>query len=504
MEQYSQYGHQPGQNQYYDGTSPMSFNFGNNHAGSRSGLHIDQYNDVYPSTGAPTFDPIRDPLANAHDCACGPRCICEASSCVCAGGSCFCDPLNDDENTSETPQQQVGQSSDKHSWGTMVERLKSEVALGMKAEVEPLHETIKQLQEEHSRLREETSQLQEERSRQRAEITAARGKLKIPPPIFKPVVAAMLGLLGMSHPKCEVPGPLNAGEPPRVDENGVELFNPTWKGTANGAQPLVIATVKLVISNENAKRTLPASCGDLNKELEVLIALAAVQHFSTKQKAYKAQTDPKYAAAAAHKMFRNRVDNRTKRTATLRRSVIDKLEDKYGPENCVGALALVHADWGSEDGTDAGEADPEEWTASQGASGDPKRGRECCKPEWRSDMLDRFYGVLDTLERQEDVPKKLPVGGKNRPSSGGKDLRKDAFCVDRFRGFPENSLKGPPKKHAPYVSCVNQAWAETHQGEGELVADPPSFTIFKLAIPDSDFDAQALALLGIKIVPEVV
>ncbi|KAJ7168974.1 hypothetical protein C8R46DRAFT_1034097 [Mycena filopes] len=483
MEQYSQYGHQPGQNQ------ESAHMFGQ---------------DVYPSAGAPTFDPIRDPLANAHDCACGSRCICEASSCVCTGGSCFCDPLNDNEDTSGTPQQQVGQSSDKHSWGTMVERLKSEVALGMKAEVEPLHETIKQLQEEHSRLREETSQLQEERSRQRAEITAARGKIKIPPPIFKPVVAAMLGLLGMSHSKCEVPGPLNAGEPPRVDENGVELFNPTWKGTANGAQPLVIATVKLVISNERAKRTLPASCGDLNKELEVFIALAAVQHFSTKQKKYKAQTEPRYAVAAARKSIRNLIDTRSKRAATLRRSAIDKLEETYGPENCVGALALVHADWGSEDGMDAGEADPEQWTASKAASGDPKRGRECCKPEWRSDMLDRFYGILDTLERQEDVPKKLPVGGKNRPSAGGKDLRKNAFRVDRFRGFPENSLKGPPKKHAPYVSCVNQAWAETHRGEGELVADPPSFTIFKLAIPDSDFDAQALALLGIKIVPQVV
>ncbi|KAJ7701302.1 hypothetical protein B0H16DRAFT_1483570 [Mycena metata] len=426
------------------GNNPLSM--GNAHQlGSQTQLLPANYGNQYTPIG-PTYDGVRDGVGQQQQ------------------NLLYCSQ-DDEDNDSRASSQLTRRSSQGQSqreadpqWQLMVEHVTTRIRAEVRAEVGPLHDTIKRLQQE--------------RSEHRAETVLSKQKKKIHPEIYELIKTAMMGLLGMP------------------DAN--------WDGTANGSQPLVIATVNTVWGNENVKRTLADHHGPLNAELKATVKAAAVQHFSTKQRTYRAQIDPVYQAKLAAKGKGNTIYNRLKRVATTRREMIPELEEKYGAENCVGALALVQNDWGSQDGSDAGEADPVEWDAARAASGDPKRARERRKPAWRADCPDRLYAVLDTLSRQNETGKSIPVGGHHRKSkgrkAGGKDRRKEAFKVDRFRGFPENVLKGPPKIHVPFVSCVNEAWAAENK-EYALLPDPPNFTIFNLVIPDSDLDAEALALL---------
>ncbi|KAJ7780918.1 hypothetical protein B0H16DRAFT_1682521 [Mycena metata] len=497
------------------GNNPLSI--GNAHQlGSQTQLLPANYGNQYTPIG-PTYDGVRDGVGQQqqnllyYGCTCGARCLCDPASCLCTPTSCTCDVGSQDDEDHDsrassqlTPQSSQGQNQREAApkWELMIEQVTMKIRAEVRAEVGPLHDTIKQLQQE--------------RSEHRAETVLSKQKKKIHPEIYvggnpcigamndshiawELIKTAMMGLLGMPDAKCDIPGPLGEDEHPRVDEAGVSLFNPTWEGTANGSQPLVIATVNTVWGNENVKRTLAAHHGALDAELKAIVKAAAVQHFSTKQRAYRAQIDPVYKAKLVAKNKGNTIYNHLKRVGATRREMIPELEEKYGAENCVGGLALVQNDWCSEDGSDAGEADPVKWGAAKAASGDPKRAKERRKPEWRADCPDRLYAVLDTLSRQNETEKSFPVGGHHRKSkgrkAGGKDRRKEAFKVDRFRGFAENVLRGPPKKHVPFVSCVNEAWAAENK-EYALLPDPPNFTIFNLVIPDSDLDAEALALLG--------
>ncbi|KAJ7757938.1 hypothetical protein B0H16DRAFT_1689410 [Mycena metata] len=450
------------------GNNPLSI--GNAHQlGSQTQLLPANYGNQYTPIG-PTYDGVRDGVGQQQQ------------------NLLYYDEDHDSRASSQlTPQSSQGQNQREAApkWELMIEQVTMKIRAEVRAEVGPLHDTIKQLQQE--------------RSEHRAETVLSKQKKKIHPEIYELIKTAMMGLLGMPDAKCDIPGPLGGDEHPRVDEAGVSLFNPTWEGTANGSQPLVIATVNTVWGNENVKRTLAAHHGALDAELKAIVKAAAVQHFSTKQRAYRAQIDPVYKAKLVAKNKGNTIYNHLKRVGATRREMIPELEEKYGAENCVGALALVQNDWCSEDGSDAGEADPVKWGAAKAASGDPKRAKERRKPEWRADCPDRLYAVLDTLSRQNETEKSFPVGGHHRKrkgrKAGGKDRRKEAFKVDRFRGFAENVLRGPPKKHVPFVSCVNEAWAAENK-EYALLPDPPNFTIFNLVIPDSDLDAEALALLG--------
>lgn len=149
---------------------------------------------------------------------------------------------------------------------------------------------------------------------------------------------------------------------------------------------------------------MAAHHGALDAELKAIVKAAAVQHFSTKQRAYRIQIDPVYKAKLVAKNKGNTIYNHLKRVSlyhlvilapltglpkvgATRREMVPELEEKYGAENCVGALALVQNDWCSEDGSDAGEADPVKWGAAKAASGDPKRAKERRKPEWRADCV---------------------------------------------------------------------------------------------------------------------
>lgn len=64
----------------------------------------------------------------------------------------------------------------------------------------------------------------------------------------------MQNLLGMDGRKAMVPGPLPPGTPPRK-EGEVTLHNPDWTGKASGTQPLVVATVNLILANEKVFMT---------------------------------------------------------------------------------------------------------------------------------------------------------------------------------------------------------------------------------------------------------
>ncbi|KAJ7877420.1 hypothetical protein B0H14DRAFT_2567789 [Mycena olivaceomarginata] len=82
-----------------------------------------------------------------------------------------------------------------------------------------------------------------------------KGKKKIPRQIFTLVTETIKNLPGMADNKSPVPGPLGPGDPPRVDENGAILHNPTWEGNADGTQPL--SSPLWTLSGQTKKRHVP-------------------------------------------------------------------------------------------------------------------------------------------------------------------------------------------------------------------------------------------------------
>lgn len=68
----------------------------------------------------------------------------------------------------------------------------------------------------------------------------------------------------------------------------------------------------------------------------------------------------------------------------------------------------------------------------------------------------------------------------------------------RFRGPRANHNHGlPPADRRPPAICISQSWAAKESNRDFPASDDdPSMTILTLEIPDSDFDAEDLALLA--------
>ncbi|KAJ7776156.1 hypothetical protein B0H16DRAFT_1684117 [Mycena metata] len=327
-------------------------------------------------------------------------------------------------------------------------------------------------------------ELEELKRTEQADSKVKKGRC--PQPITRLVKRTMLDLLGMDDPKGPVPGPLGPGEPPRVNASGTELHNPSWEGNADGTQPLVVATVAVIWANETTSRTLPEKLGALDADLKALIKSATIQHWSSKKKTYSGQTTESGSRKILKKRIYNRTYARYSRKVARRRNQVPAFKTKFGAENCVGLEGLLHTPWVSDDGSEPENADPVRWNTRRMSTGD-KRACEHLHPDWRSAQLDRIYATLDTLDRRHKPASNLFVSGPSRSRGSAK--------IERFRGFPENSLKGQPRgSRVPYLSCVNAVWAEK---EGyECVEDPADFTIFDLAISDADIDEEDLALLA--------
>ncbi|KAJ7323332.1 hypothetical protein DFH08DRAFT_969403 [Mycena albidolilacea] len=101
------------------------------------------------------------------------------------------------------------------------------------------------------------AELEGQKAQEEADEEVAKERKKCPQVITRSVSSTMRNLLGMEDAKSVVPGPLGIGELPRVDENGITLFNPTWEGNADGTQALVVATFKLVWANEQEPAVPP-------------------------------------------------------------------------------------------------------------------------------------------------------------------------------------------------------------------------------------------------------
>ncbi|KAJ7629798.1 hypothetical protein DFH06DRAFT_1140987 [Mycena polygramma] len=349
-------------------------------------------------------------------------------------------------------------------------------------------EVLQRVQEEHRRQQEAEA---ERRAQEEADEEQAKSSKKLPRAIYNLVAATMADLMGQVDRKGPVPGPLAPGETPPVDENGVPLHRPTWAGNADGTQPLVIDTVKIIWANENASeavRTLPAKFGPLDRKLKAMIKAAAIQHWRTRQAKYRAQTTPQGRKKFIQKQKYNTTYSRLKRLAASRRLQIEPLKEKYTPEKCVGLEAMIHTPWCSDEGSGPEDADPEAFKARKAATGENSaRGRH--RQLWRSEQVNRIYGALDTLTRAAQSDDHQYV-------EGGRDRRRTVRHTVRFPDFPQNSYKGHPKGiHVPFESCISETWA-SQQSEVTHLEDPNDFTIFDLVIPDSDLDAEALALLA--------
>ncbi|KAJ6465484.1 hypothetical protein C8R45DRAFT_1107074 [Mycena sanguinolenta] len=293
--------------------------------------------------------------------------------------------------------------------------------------------------------------------------------------VYRLINQTMTGLLGMDDPKSKVPGPLAPGEAPRIGPNNVILHNPTWKGKADGTQPLVIATVHLVLANEKASRTLPAELGPLDGVLKSHIKTAAIQHWRTKQGKYLAQTTEEGRNRQAKKSTYNSGYGRGKRLAASRRKAIPAFKEQFGEEKSRGVDAMVHTPWCSEDESEPGEADPALWRARRKETGD-KYARERIRIDWRGEKLDRIVGALDTIAREQaaEASPSFVQGGKERKRGRSKGRR--------------------GKARIPFKSCFNPKWLEANPSY-EPLDDPEDFTVFSLTIADEDLDEEALALL---------
>ncbi|KAJ6450695.1 hypothetical protein C8R47DRAFT_1260659 [Mycena vitilis] len=354
-------------------------------------------------------------------------------------------------------------------------------------------EVLQRLQEEHRRQQEAEA---ERRAQEEADEDQAKSSKVLPRAIYHLVAATMADLMGQVDRKGPVPGPLAPGETPPVDENGVPLHRPTWAGNADGTQPLVIDTVKVIWANENASeglsfdaaRTLPAKLGPLDRKLKAMIKAGAIQHWRTRQAKYRAQTTTQGRKKFINKQKYNTTYSRLKRLAASRRLQIEPLKEKYTPEKCVGVEAMIHTPWCSDEGSGPEDADPDAFKARKAATGENSaRGRH--RQVWRSEQVNRIYAALDTLARAAHSDDHQYV-------QGGRDRRRTVQHTVRFPDFPQNSYKGHPKGiHVPFESCISETWA-SQQSEVTHLEDPDNFTIFDLPIPDSDLDAEALALLA--------
>ncbi|KAJ6517960.1 hypothetical protein C8R47DRAFT_1458 [Mycena vitilis] len=336
-----------------------------------------------------------------------------------------------------------------------------------------------------------------EAARARAEADAAEAK---PPPldrqIIKSVHETMLQMLGMVADPKVVPAPYGPGDEMRYEDAAktIPLFIFQWNEPVNSVHNT--EGIQRLVDTVTANQTAVPTWEKLESPvaLRAAITRSAVYYFGTKAKCFKAQGSTELARKAKDRAHATMVRNRMRRKAAGRRKFVSAFRLEYTEAATVGVEALLMTDAMSEDHSDYGEVSEERWNRRALAYTKDELSLETEIVRARSKPLHRVLIRLDKFERDANPPDKLStgrVGQKKKKKKIGNEKTK------RFPGFAENANEGLPKQKGrglPYEFSVDKEWRKKNRTH--VRQNPADFTIFNLAIPDTDFDKLDLAFLA--------
>ncbi|KAJ3500581.1 hypothetical protein NLJ89_g9731 [Agrocybe chaxingu] len=287
-----------------------------------------------------------------------------------------------------------------------------------------------------------------------------------------------------------LPHPLGPNDLPRVSPDGVRIYNPNWnrdlpddKESRDFLKAAIELTIHIILTTLQDNPTAGEPLAALtNKRMSKI----AKTYLKSLKIVYKSQNSPTAHSKVVSRNTRQKLRGRKTQVAKKMRRQIPAFRAAYGEEETVGVDELVLTDWISSEYSDneGGAATQEDFDTHRNAAiGIGNEGWEVRRMAWKSKALRRIYLRLQKGHRDQ-LKLKHKKGNNSTPRY---------TCIDA------NSNDRAPKLAAnrgilPYVSCVSARWARRTGNSGLLlVQDPPSFTIFKLEIPDEDLDAVDLA-----------